>query len=358
MILQVREEALLGLIRSNTDAIQYLNTSLAINTAAYVQLNDHYTTNVVLNKPLNNVLTQNVTLSTTFGLAGISVSSVPTFKFTKGSILQYENILPVSFSDPYSVVNFATLQAYVNATLGIGGSGSSSGGSGANLPSYAGNGGDFLQLSTETIPTLKWTSLVQIPQPQSANAGQYLSVNSSGGMQWINLNTQAAQPPIFGEKTGVYIVGTLTADGVGPQTLSGAVFPIGIATFNSPNPSAAMIYSTLASGSPIISATTSNNVLSGIPELVYGSGVCLYSMTVINGATNGCTLSTINPTTGVLTVSYPSNTYRELGAAPLCTILLTVYVTNPVNNLFDALRTRILVYGNITYTSPVFAPLP
>jgi len=171
-------EFLLGIIKSCSDALAYVNKRVEDVYKLYATLQNNYDQNVVIRNPQNGISTQNVTMGLTFGLSDSTFANIPTYTFTVGSKLRYARILPFNQADGLEVVNFQTLQNYMNEMIGLTTS--------EALPSYAGlPEGYFLDLQgSPATPT--WIPFPNIiPSYDTvADLGKRLTIVPSG-IDWM-----------------------------------------------------------------------------------------------------------------------------------------------------------------------------
>ena len=315
MILQVREEALLGLIKSHSDSIASLSGACILNKKAVDTLQTLYDTNVFLLNATTNGQAQRVTVGTTFGLATNSVANLPIFDFTQGSILRYENILPLNYTDPFAVVNYATLVNYVANTI------------------YSTSG----SVGGVTFPTL-------VPY-------DFLQINSDG-TELICVNIEPQLPPIPDLTTSLDLV-RVNATGTAYELVSASsVVMTGLSTYQLP-----IIFPRQIAGGNINIGYDSygGNALCGFftapngstntvqfQELA-GTGPCTYSLEADDLTGTGCTIDLSS--TGLLTITFPSTMDLHLHAV--------IFITNNSTGLFDACVLDGTIIGTVSSAPPI-----
>lgn len=178
MIRSVVQEKLIGMIKACSEALAYVNEKLASVALKYDTLVNNYNNNVVLNKPIAGKQTQNISLGTTYGLGNVnSTYDVPIFRFTVGSILRYDRILPFNQVDGTEVVNFQTLVNYVtNKNTDT---------SGLLLPAYAGYpDGDIVALVNGQPAWILPPVEIPPPNPDGSDQNKVLTVAGNNVLLW------------------------------------------------------------------------------------------------------------------------------------------------------------------------------
>lgn len=186
-ILKVADQSLQ--IKAIYDALGFINANAQNTNLQYAALLDKFNRYCVISDEVDGRQSQLVSISTTFGTTDPTDPNVKTFEFNSGSILLYDRILPVNYTNGLEVVNYQTLMNIIQSSILIGPAGPTgatgltgpAGPTGATGPAGANSLVDFTVISsngttinTIIAPTLTtWVQIIDANTIKFNAAGTY-----------------------------------------------------------------------------------------------------------------------------------------------------------------------------------------